>query len=485
MSPIFLLPNEVLLLIFDINASHGFWSPLRTMSNCVMGPNDSEPLVITIRTSHVCQVWRQVSLNSPSLWRKLVNLNLLYDRPDLLNELILRTRNAPLWVKGTESVLYTTTSTRRLQNTLLVPFVQKHWGRMYNLRLSLNSTDLYQGMWTVISRHAPQLRNIEIDRSVLRGQAPQRWGSVKHLMGQQQLFADSAPFLRSFSCAPFPIHPAASWIPQLVDFHLDHYPFPVPHGILSALLRMSGLQELRFILKESTPQLEKILETPNIVAFNDLQDVVFDAEASVCQWFLTHLKASKRLQALRLLVQHATFEAIQAVLSQFTNMIVRSLAVSDLRLRFVRMMFSRRGIELYLTSNIVYSKEAAPNEVLFSIKTLSLAGKRPLDISSFALPPLPFVTHLSLDILTLIRSKRLPADLTGLMKSFITVTNISAPSYTISLLFQHGAALLPSLQVIKQTDKKHLSEDVITEFGLKRIACGYQPVQVLVEPLEN
>ncbi|KAF9525369.1 hypothetical protein CPB83DRAFT_859716 [Crepidotus variabilis] len=444
----------------------------------------SGPLLTTIRTSHTCRVWRLLLLDSPSIWGKLINLDFLYFRPNLHYELIMRTRNAPLWTKGSELLFHPASNTCP-KNTLLMPFLQEHWKRIHFLRLSLSTWDLFEELWAAFSQDAPQLRHVEICNPRLHW-TNQICPSYDPLFKQQELFAGCAPLLNSFSCALFPIRPSAPWIPQLIHFdsRAAHYPFSTSHDIVLTLLRMTRLEELRITLKDFTPQVEQQLKVRDCLAFPHLRDVTLNAGASVCRWFMGCLVAPEQLQTIRVLVQGATFVDGQPVLNQFTKMISRALAVSQIRLRFLHLKLTTRTIHLHTGSNThqTDNDEAIPDEVLYRLKTLPPSGEHQSDLPCFDLPPVSFVTHLSIDISSSLVTEHLPKYLEDLMKSFISVTNLSGPGHIISILLKLGAALLPALEVIQQTTEEDIPQDLITEFGFRRSAYGNGAIQIKPPP---
>ena len=63
----------------------------------------AQALHVTRATSQVCRHWRNLMLNTPSLWAKSIDLNLIFSgsfKIKWLEELLRRSRTAPLWIKG-------------------------------------------------------------------------------------------------------------------------------------------------------------------------------------------------------------------------------------------------------------------------------------------------------------------------------------------------------------------------------------------------
>ena len=81
------LNDDVLQHIFEFNGD---------MFAC------SGALETTRMTSQVCQPWRDLILETPSLWAKLVDMDAIYDlrNRNWQNELIRRGGDAPLWIKA-------------------------------------------------------------------------------------------------------------------------------------------------------------------------------------------------------------------------------------------------------------------------------------------------------------------------------------------------------------------------------------------------
>ncbi len=100
---IHILNDDVLLHIFTFNAdmfcadySYYFqrmeeWNPYSCHT----------PLRTARKTSQVCQKWRNLMLDTPSLWAKLINMHELYYLAgnEWWDEVIRRTGEAPLWIQ--------------------------------------------------------------------------------------------------------------------------------------------------------------------------------------------------------------------------------------------------------------------------------------------------------------------------------------------------------------------------------------------------
>ncbi|KJA24789.1 hypothetical protein HYPSUDRAFT_38451 [Hypholoma sublateritium FD-334 SS-4] len=87
-APIYGVNNDVLLCIFTLNANMFF---------------DRQALHTARATSQVCRQWRDLMLEAPLLWAKLIDMDICDNdgKLDWINEIIRRSGTvAPLWIKA-------------------------------------------------------------------------------------------------------------------------------------------------------------------------------------------------------------------------------------------------------------------------------------------------------------------------------------------------------------------------------------------------
>src|SRR5437016_1653867 len=90
-SPIYKVPDDLLLRIFSINASRNEHPWVESYSR---------PVTITRLSSQVCKHWRHFILGSPSLWGRLIDLDdLILGTNEWRNEVLSRTQQALLHVR--------------------------------------------------------------------------------------------------------------------------------------------------------------------------------------------------------------------------------------------------------------------------------------------------------------------------------------------------------------------------------------------------
>ncbi|KDR81107.1 hypothetical protein GALMADRAFT_136160 [Galerina marginata CBS 339.88] len=120
------LDDDVLWYIFSINADM---------------EHDTEgriPALFTLRyTSQVCSRWRELTIGSPSLWARILNVNLLSQTgTDWKEEVIRRTGTALLHVKALSKLYQPRWSLRR---DSLKGLLKPHWSRIRRLDLEFYS----------------------------------------------------------------------------------------------------------------------------------------------------------------------------------------------------------------------------------------------------------------------------------------------------------------------------------------------------------
>ena len=160
--------------------------------------NDS--LDVLRHSSQVCWTWREILLESPSLWGQNVDLDALRQKSDDWRDLVLkRTEQAMLSIGGFQTVR---------SGTPLFDFVtymlNKHWTRIRDLKIKVNLKGArWNSIWQTFDRPAPNLQTFSYtDISSIEGRPEDMISS------NFQLFSGQAPYLVRLHVDPmFPFTP--------------------------------------------------------------------------------------------------------------------------------------------------------------------------------------------------------------------------------------------------------------------------------------
>ncbi|KAF4617623.1 hypothetical protein D9613_006211 [Agrocybe pediades] len=179
LSPISRLHEEIMWMIFLKNTNI----------------HDDLRLTTALCSSQVCQKWRQLMLNSPSIWGRLIDLlDLRYTTSAWVEEIVSRSQNAPLWITG---------PLRAYQQSpvdphIFLPLIRKNWERIEILEVSdyWDSGQDHAGYWRrLFSRPAPLLKELTFWYTCHSGPtraSPQTW------LLPSPLLNGTAPGLRNF-----------------------------------------------------------------------------------------------------------------------------------------------------------------------------------------------------------------------------------------------------------------------------------------------
>ncbi|KDR78132.1 hypothetical protein GALMADRAFT_245160 [Galerina marginata CBS 339.88] len=191
--------------------------------------SDFRALLITKRSSHVCQMWREVILNSSHLWGRIVDLDrLLTLRSDNWMELVMRrTGKSDLWIRS---------RTHHKPDGFDV-FLAKYWDRIRSLNVWVQASDQHVKFWPTLKRPAPRLEVFNFYCSSLE------FTAVKEPVFYTNIFSNHAPLLRDFygwgiSCNPHP-----GWTFQIRSISLKSTCFTVRRllDLLSQTLQLESL----------------------------------------------------------------------------------------------------------------------------------------------------------------------------------------------------------------------------------------------------
>ncbi|KDR83200.1 hypothetical protein GALMADRAFT_152142 [Galerina marginata CBS 339.88] len=244
-------------------------------------------LQATVRSSHVCRQWRELILDSPSLWGRLINFDELLElNTKWRDEIFRRTGNASLDVRfGTSDPklshrhgLSHFCLSRRLSSGagyVILTFLEKEWWRTRYLDMTIPSSffscipgisnEDAQGtlrkLWNVFENPTAQLEHFCIRPVHHRVDPP------------LLLFSNNAPALRDFRSHTLNFHSPAPWMRNLTRIAIKGIDpqdtYFTTKRILDALAQTPLLESLSFIWNIRQPSLTnkptlKYVHLPNL-----------------------------------------------------------------------------------------------------------------------------------------------------------------------------------------------------------------------------
>ncbi|KJA14640.1 hypothetical protein HYPSUDRAFT_48946 [Hypholoma sublateritium FD-334 SS-4] len=411
--PSFKLHPPLLWEIFSINA------PWETS---MMNISDFHPLTVTRRTSQVCRVWRQVLLESPSIWGRCFDFDMFSEKEhDQWRDLVLqRTGQSPLAVMLHRQKM----PPGGHLSDYFMKLLDDQWTRIGKVDLSLWFNDIR--MWETFARPAASLIFFSVSM----------FSSRINLPANYQLFSNHAPSLIQLSlpAQQFQLQPN---VQQSLMFnsmrHLQLFQGQGLNGIdlLAALQGMPLLEVLEMDItrlgmdnptatrdsKISMPRLNSVsVWSSSISAFPAFLEQL--AHPPCCELYLTY----------SLLLNHlpnpeTTTEYAQSVIKRFLDVSAMNHREVELLMRqddFIT-TFGRRVFRLHMKGHL-----DAVNRVIFVELVDAMADFKNLDT----------VSELKLDLFQG-RDNPPPECLLGLYRLFRvmpSVTKLIATPTSVSML---------------------------------------------------
>ncbi|KDR68124.1 hypothetical protein GALMADRAFT_161209 [Galerina marginata CBS 339.88] len=212
--------------------------------------------------SQLCQFSRQVILDSPSIWGKLINFNdFYYSKDQWMEEVLRRSGSCLLWISGHIHGGTLAANRSEALRTFFFSVLNDHWGRIQKLRIYMDDSDEKDGYnWRAIYRPAPHLQVFCVNPPPI---------SSAPLFPLPCLFADHAPSLRAFNMQEaLPVSLTAPWLYTLRVVHLQ---FPLDFlKVLDALSTMHLLESLTLSIPSFIPDSpttrtdDPIIHLPNL-----------------------------------------------------------------------------------------------------------------------------------------------------------------------------------------------------------------------------
>jgi hypothetical protein len=149
--PIAKLHHDLLWQIFAINTTLDLPKIGQNFRTCSPYPS---PLTTARHTSQVCASWRQLIIDSPSLWGNIIDLRSLQQKSDAWrNEVLIRTGNSDLSIFGNLGG-----EGRKHMKEFLEKLLKNHWTRIkwVHIRIySFGTEDWPDSAWSALGRPAP------------------------------------------------------------------------------------------------------------------------------------------------------------------------------------------------------------------------------------------------------------------------------------------------------------------------------------------
>ncbi|KAF8889176.1 hypothetical protein CPB84DRAFT_1785803 [Gymnopilus junonius] len=226
--PIARLDRDVLWLIFSLNAD--MFSPLEYDWEENENVTGQLALDTTLISSRVCGSWRDILLNSPSIWGKIIRLDRLYQLEKHGREEILkRTADAPLYILGFVPFTYD-----EFGSTFFKPLLNNNWPRIRRVHIRIDHAS--EEFPNLCLFPAPSLVSFNVHINCIYFQP---------FSESDVLFSKDAPLLQELGIhsSDFFLNLRVPWITHLRVLKLNT-PDVDPLEIFNAIRKMPLLQEL-------------------------------------------------------------------------------------------------------------------------------------------------------------------------------------------------------------------------------------------------
>ncbi|KAJ3501982.1 hypothetical protein NLJ89_g9093 [Agrocybe chaxingu] len=292
MSPISRLTRELLLIIFTMIANmYDDWFILP------IGDTRFRALTVVRRTTQVCSLWRKLILDNSRIWGRIIDVNLLLGPKTEYwrNEVLQRTRTAPLFIRGIVSSPYGEEEKKKFDKDVQKFFTKlfnfTNWERTEVLDLAVDNTAWFSEK-TLEYIQRPH-RRLRIFRLNILEDPPA--GRTSLDPPNMIAFTKKAPRLVQLECMDVAINLQAHWFSNLRHFSLSYknksshsHPFTLP-DILNTLEQMPHLEglNLRWASKYPT-KVDMANIQPKLLP--NLKKLGIEDDFSTCIAFLAKIK---------------------------------------------------------------------------------------------------------------------------------------------------------------------------------------------------
>ncbi|CAA7269507.1 unnamed protein product [Cyclocybe aegerita] len=257
-------------------------------------------LTIVRRAAQVCSRWRKLLLENGGIWGRVIDVNLLLDlkTEHWRNEVLQRTRTAPLFIRGTVFSPYSDKKRQEFDRDVRKFFMKlfnfTNWERTEVLDLAVDNIAWFSRK-TLEYIQRPH-RHLKIFRLTTLEDPP----AFRTPLDRPNMiaFTKKAPRLVQLECTDVAINLQAHWFSSLCNFGLSYrketnrsHPFTL-HDILSTLEQMPHLERLniRWAIKRPTKD-DMANVQPKLL--HNLKKLGIEDNFATCIAFLAKVRAPR------------------------------------------------------------------------------------------------------------------------------------------------------------------------------------------------
>lgn len=464
--PIYNLHVDILWEIFILNANLDDISTVHVLYEPGQGSPRYRysPLTITRRTSQVCQLWRNLILNSSSIWGRLIHLDFLDQASeDWRMEVLRRSGNAPLTIKG-DVMGY-------IIEDFFFLLLEVEWTRIKWLDVRMNNDyEFEDNVWDPIHCANPTLEyfNLRYYSNSIRIQG----------RSSKSLFGDNAPLLRAFHSTSVGFSLASPWITQLR--HITLSSLLSLSDILQALQNMPLLESLQINQLSPGTSHNMPYPLPRIV-LGHLRKLTVTGRFEVILPFLDCI------------IQVAPGCGLSLTLSSHSIHTIDEVKKDDCRRIFARFAqtyfskFSPNAISIYVdgpTNSFVFSDRLGavrlPSSPIYKVEivtTESIVMCVPYLSRTVLTYPMGAISFLELSLPShgLFPDGKFDLELVNVLRGFISLTTLEIKEITtLSTIVQlyQTIALFPSLRKLVLVLQQKLDVQLIQQYLTMRKTFG-------------
>ncbi|KAH9475227.1 hypothetical protein JR316_0012338 [Psilocybe cubensis] len=264
---------------------------------------------------NVCRQWREIILESPSLWGMAIELDLLIHKKESLwaKEVMKRTEKSKLYISGWFN------GSKPAPRTFFASLLSENWERIRRIDVGITKAKhLDPEMWGALFRPSECLEIIRIH--VDEDEVP--YPRMDH-DGQGPIFSGTAPTLYDFSVHNIPAQCfslSSPWLSQLRRLVISTPSAFNATDILVALGRLSALEHL--VLKHVLPPVKEQLQSvslPNLRSLNISKD--FTTSSFLLKWINPGVGSTLQLNlhGYDLILHHDMFSLCKEIPRYFDN----------------------------------------------------------------------------------------------------------------------------------------------------------------------
>ncbi|KAF8963006.1 hypothetical protein BDZ97DRAFT_2076110 [Flammula alnicola] len=432
-SPIDALSQDLLWKIFLMNANmEEDYKESHFVEVKERHPPELSALTTTVQTSHVCRYWRELILGWPSVWCRVIDFDALLHRKDWWkNEVMLRTQQSPLSVRGTVNLR------QPIPRSFFISLLNDNWARIRTFDVMVQfSYEDNPSMWQVFSRPAPQLESFKLtlDRNVQVNPVRKPPAIV---------FSNYAPLLREFGCHSLDISFCGSALSHIGVLELSGRIEVriAPSKLIETLQHMVFLESLTldWAIEDTWDVALKVVNLPRLkeIAVHDCIETAAEV--------LEHINAARTCSLyLKVWDHNVKRAAVHRVVSRYSQNYFSSHTAT--------------WLSFHLLPGCFRLAELRPSNTSWRNFVLNILQANS-DVSSFfwtTISPCHFtrVTYMEFHA-EVFGAQAFNDDLTHFLSSFssleVLVTSVST-LFLLLQLSQNGLVIFPSLKTLRMTN---------------------------------